>query len=653
MKSFLDFGIDTKNNTAGLMKTTCPECSHKRKNKKDPCLSVNLSEGLWKCHNPGCGFQGCLKTHGEDDRLRDVYKIPKTVKQYSDKFLAYFKGRGISTTSLQKLFVYESRGWMPSNKPGQNDTIANFPVFRGTTPVNVKMRSLDKKAFSQKNRKIEGVKSSMIGLNRIVADDVVVIVEGEIDMLTYVEVEDLHGRPIQVITVPQGAPNPDGAGFQKYFEFLDVYTGGILRKVKHIYLSMDDDAPGKKLQEELGRRLGMEKCRLVRYPKGCKDINDVLMQHGKEAVLECLKTTKPFPIKGLIRVGQAVEQIEMIRNNGFKRGLLTGIEKIDKKISLKEKLLYVVTGVPGSGKTTWVDDWLVKVMRNNPNESLHCAYYSPENRPVGRAMAKIMEKYIKKSLSKDAIISMTDDEVQKAKYWLDQHFAFIYPDTKVKQNLFGKEMKNVNTLDSILTFARLSVEQYGSKVLVIDPWNKIEHEQGSMSETHYISKALDMCLEAGDRYNMSVVVIAHPAKVQDASVLGNFVRPSLYKISGSANWYNKADVGVVVHRDKYWLNEKNVPILNVDAPTQVYISKQKFQEVGEEGHFFQYMDRNQGDVFVCDKDDRKKIDYKKVSTKKRKQQALPEMDFEAEVDAYNTLLPEDVLGDEDSENLPF
>ena len=40
-------------------KTTCPKCSHSRKNKKDLCLSVNINEGLYNCHH--CGWQGNVK----------------------------------------------------------------------------------------------------------------------------------------------------------------------------------------------------------------------------------------------------------------------------------------------------------------------------------------------------------------------------------------------------------------------------------------------------------------------------------------------------------------------------------------------------------------------------------------------------------------
>jgi twinkle protein len=43
---------------------------------------------------------------------------------------------------------------------------------------------------------------------------------------------------------------------------------------------------------------------------------------------------------------------------------------------------------------------------------------------------------------------------------------------------------------------------------------------------------------------MLLLIVAHPTKLIDG------VEPSLYDIAGSAQWYNQADWGVVIHRKK-------------------------------------------------------------------------------------------------------
>ena len=48
-------------------------------------------------------------------------------------------------------------------------------------------------------------------------------------------------------------------------------------------------------------------------------------------------------------------------------------------------------------------------------------------------------------------------------------------------------------------------------------------------------------------FQVHIILVAHPAKLQ--KVNGKYLIPSLYEISGSANFYNKADIGIVVHRE--------------------------------------------------------------------------------------------------------
>ena len=87
--SFLDHGIFVKK-LNGQVKTKCPKCSHDRKKKTDPCLSVNIDEGIWNCHN--CGWHGSLKI--QNNFMKEiVYKVPKNTNDlydYSEKFLSWF-----------------------------------------------------------------------------------------------------------------------------------------------------------------------------------------------------------------------------------------------------------------------------------------------------------------------------------------------------------------------------------------------------------------------------------------------------------------------------------------------------------------------------------------------------------------------------------
>ena len=54
----LNEGIRLKSFNSGNHKVLCPRCSHSRKNKKDPCLSVTIDgdQAVYNCHH--CMWSG-------------------------------------------------------------------------------------------------------------------------------------------------------------------------------------------------------------------------------------------------------------------------------------------------------------------------------------------------------------------------------------------------------------------------------------------------------------------------------------------------------------------------------------------------------------------------------------------------------------------
>ena len=113
------------------------------------------------------------------------------------------------------------------------------------------------------------------------------------------------------------------------------------------------------------------------------------------------------------------------------------------------------------------------------------------------------------------------------------------------------------SFDNILTKAKFLVKKYGIKILVIDPFNKIEHlKDRGESETEYISRFLDRLITFAKRNNVLVFLVAHPRKMEKLAS-GLYAVPNLYDINGSANFYNKADYGLVVYRN---FGEQNVII---------------------------------------------------------------------------------------------
>ncbi len=149
--------------------------------------------------------------------------------------------------------------------------------------------------------------------------------------------------------------------------------------------------------------------------------------------------------------------------------------------------------------------------------------------------------------------------------FLNEHFFFILP----KDEEY--------TMDNILTAASYLVLKEGIKGLVIDPWNTIVHEYGKDNETDYTKKALNRLLYFERNHGLHLFVIAHPAKMRRRKDSSKYEQPTLYDISGSAHWYNKAELGLTVWRE--FSEDSSKTLYNA-----VFIQKVKHKYMGHVGY---------------------------------------------------------------------
>lgn len=543
METFEDYGITIPyRRKTGKLKLTCPRCSATRSNPKDRSLSVDLDKGVWKCHH--CDWAGRLKT---DEWRREVkpeksYKRPeqRPLASVPPKITAYFAQRGISNSTLTEAKVDAGVEFSPED--GRDMTVIRFNYFLDGELVNVKSRTGNKHF-----RLISGAELTPYNIDAIRDTPQCIITEGEIDCLSFIEA----GRT-DVVSVPNGAKN---------MNFLDDFMEGWFDDKEVIYIAADTDTAGLSMRDELIRRFGAERCRIVTYGEGCKDANEHLVKYGKDSLIECLKRAKDIKVDGVFTLDDYEDSLDDLWQNGLRKGMLTGLENFDMLISFETKRLCVVTGIPSSGKSEFIDEMCV---RFNILHGWKAAFFSPENMPIAYHASKLLEKLTGTKMARS---HLKPTEFEMAKDYLRDNFFHILP-------------KDANTLANILTKAEYLVKRKGIKVLVIDPYNRIESDSGNLSETQLISRQLDMMTNFAQKHDVLVILMAHPHKITKVNTDEDGI-PTLYHINGSAHFYNKADFGIVVHRNK------------VDNYTLVRVSKVKFRHLGEGGDAkFKYDTRN-------------------------------------------------------------
>ena len=354
------------------------------------------------------------------------------------KVVEWFATRGIPESVLERNCISYGSVYMPQVEGHVN--AVRFPYYRGDELVNIKHRD------GKKHFRLEvGAERCLYGLNDLAATTV--IVEGEIDKLS------LEAAGITAcVSVPDGAPATTARDYASKFSFLEADD---LSGVQAWIIATDGDEPGRRLEDELARRLGRDRCRRVRWPEGCKDANDVLVKHGAAVLAECIEHAEPYPLKGVFEVRDFGDRVHQLYENGWERGLSTGWYALDECYTVRPGELSVITGIPNSGKSNFMDCLMVNMARRH---GWHLAVFSPENQPIEDHIARLAEKWTGAPFGDGPTPRMTRDELGSALKELQAHFHFILD-----------EDDNEWTLDRILENTGALVFQHGVRGLVIDP----------------------------------------------------------------------------------------------------------------------------------------------------------------------------------------
>jgi twinkle protein len=520
-------------------------------------LTIDMDGAVWNCHH--CGWSGVLadtaERHPWRSRPRPAPARPtRQPGELTPGALQWFVARGISeVVVLRNRIGFEAEVWFP--QLGAKANALAIPYFRDGELVNIKYRALGEKAFAQ----VKDAEKILFGLDDIADETTAIIVEGELDKLA---LEEAGFR--NAVSVPDGAPKQVKTGDPDPADAKFLYIANCaehLDRLGRIILAVDDDGPGRALEEELARRLGKERCWRVRWPDGndapCKDANEVLLRHGAGVLRECIEAAEPYPIAGLHSPLEFVEETLSLYRDGRKRGLSTGWPSLNKFMTIRPGELSVVTGVPNAGKSEFVDALMVNLAGQHGWRFAVCSFENPPEEHI----AKLAEKRLGTPFWDGPTSRMSESELHQAMGWAADHFVFMRADDEAP------------TIDWILERARIAVMRHGSRGLVVDPYNELEHRRPSdMTETEYVSQLLGKVKRFAQLYGVHVWFVAHPAKMQREG--GKLPPPTLYDISGSANWANKADIGVVVHRP----DPVSQPIT-----TEIYIRKVRFKAVGKIG----------------------------------------------------------------------
>jgi len=383
----------------------------------------------------------------------------------------------------------------------------------GNPRKGAKLRKIEEKRFAVDGKLEDPYLWEYIDFEK----DYIFCTEGEIDSLSLAAAGFDN-----IISVPHGASNSQRDDNQK-LSFLSTHADKF-SKFKKITLCCDNDEPGIALQNELARRLGRPRCFGWLPPEDCKDANTVLSKRGAEALKRAVLEATPYRTPGIEKAETYKADVIRFRNGEIGAGFSTGLKSIDHLFKVSKGLLTVLTGLSGAGKSEWADSVNVHMAKEH---GWKFGVWSAEN-PPHMHIPKLAEKYLQKRFHSGAPNKMSDDELEAALAWVNEHFFFL-------------TQEGDNTPDSICERFQALVMSEGIDGWVADPYNFMSLP-GIKREDQEISDMLSKFLTLNKQSELHGFLIAHPRNVGDNEI------PTGATISGGSHWRNKADFGLTIHR---------------------------------------------------------------------------------------------------------
>ncbi|MBC7321353.1 toprim domain-containing protein, partial [bacterium] len=313
-----------------------------------------------------------------------------------------------------------------------------------------------------------------------------------------------------------------------------------LAKTNDIILALDNDEAGKKMEEKLLKELVLVNPYIgaVRLPDGIKDLNELLQKEGKTGIEDAILWIKKVTPFGNVkeRVPQILEKFRIAKENAFpipeqmsylreffKDGLLPG--------------LYGVAGIPGVGKTTWLNllcDELAKI----GYKSIYFLTEEPEYRLLLRTIKREGLKNFEELIAQD---------------WIENRITF--------------ELTPEYTAESLENIISGIIEREGKAIFIMDSLHALQ---------------MNNSLDTREKTILKTELLAHIARDLLIPVFfTSFIPKSLYKEKPNIGAFKEAgeieyliDVGIVLWRDLEEKKDSKIPI-------SLHIVKNRFGRTGE------------------------------------------------------------------------
>nr|DAE83815.1 MAG TPA: DNA directed DNA polymerase [Bacteriophage sp.]DAJ72774.1 MAG TPA: DNA directed DNA polymerase [Caudoviricetes sp.] len=512
------------------LKSCCPYHSedtasfiYNKKNKTFHCFGCNKTVDIIDVlMEKGNTFLEAVKHLFEEANIEYSFgeKDVKTRRNYrypheepingKEHVIDYWGKRGISKNVIDYLDIREdAHGNGVFNFYDTNDVLTMVKYRPAKT---IEKHSGQSKTWCQKD---SDTSSLLFNMNRVNTSKPLLITEGETDCASAVE-----AGYINTVSVPLGAGNLHW--IEENWEWLNNFDS--------IVIWSDNDEPGIKMRKECIYRLGTWRTKYISTPEffkkdngkevPLKDINDCLQVGGKDFVMNLISEAKDVPVKSVVDYSE-IEELDVSQMDGVK----TGIKPLDDElVKLFYGTLTILSGRPGSGKTSLIDQAIAETIDGG--------------NPVFLYSKELPERLSANWFN--TIIAGRRNMVEKQSNNGKKYYVVPFAIQKKMQSFYNKKLfiykdDESNDFESVLKSAEECVRKFGCKLIVLDNLMMIDLKCDESDKNTAQTNFINLLIKFAVKFNVAVVLIAHPRKTQDSNS-----DIEMYDIAGSSNIINLA-----------------------------------------------------------------------------------------------------------------
>ncbi len=380
----------------------------------------------------------------------------------------------------------------------EKDAIA-IPIFKRNELINIKYRLLDPeskvKYVQEKDCEVwiyneEGIQQGM-------KKGGVLIVEGEFDLMSCWQAG--------MKNVISPASGKDSYGI--WLELVD--------NIPRVWISYDNDKPGRETALKLAERIGVEKCQEVCYnDESIKDANDYFKKFLLEDYKELIKTARPFYSHQFSGVQDIIQDLRYNKKDVMRLEHLPDVK-------IGQDWLIVVSGKSNVGKTSYVMNLATELVgRGTPVLVL----------PFERGTQVVGTRFlqVKYNLGEAEIESMDAEGWDKiSKECLNVPLYFSMP-TKADAMDIIKKSKRI----------------FDTKVVIIDHLDyMIRSTQNKEAE---IGTTLQELKRLAEEHKIVMIVVTHVRKIEMAGASASKRKPGIEDLKGSSSLYQDPECVVML-----------------------------------------------------------------------------------------------------------